>query len=228
MPAHQCEKFPPLRINPHGCGDSGKRARVELHHKHTILQAADFGPVLALSARMTRFLWRLTGAMVLNANAYEDVERDESATIQAMAVVLMSSLAAGIGALGVSGNRATDLILISMAALAVWIAWALLTYQIGTSIIPSPHTHATPGELLRTIGFASAPGMFRVAAVIPGERAAVFAVTAVWMLAAMVVAVRQALDYTSTGRAIAVCGLGWTLALGLALVIGVWFGPALY
>ena len=58
--------------------------------------------------------------------------------------------------------------------------------------------------------------------------ACVFAVTAVWMLAAMVVAVRQALDYTSTARAVAVCGLGWTLALGFALVIGVFFGPALY
>ena len=177
---------------------------------------------------MTRFLWRLTGAMVLNANAYEDVERDESATIQAMAVVLLSSLAAGVGALGGGGNRATDLIGISVVALAVWIVWALLTYEIGTWLLPSPQTHATPGELLRTIGFASAPGIFRFAAVIPGLRAAVFAVTAVWMLAAMVVAVRQALDYTSTARAITVCGLGWTLALGLALVIGVYFGPALY
>src|SRR5437764_8894636 len=123
---------------------------------------------------MTRFLWRLTGAMVLNANAYEDVERDESATIQAMAVVLLSSLAAGVGALGGGGNRATDLIGISVVALAVWIIWALLTYEIGTWLLPSPQTHATPGELLRTIGFASAPGIFRVPPVIPSLQAALF------------------------------------------------------
>ena len=177
---------------------------------------------------MTRFFWRLTGAMVLNAKVYEDVESDETATIQAMGVVVLSSLAAGIGVLGPGTIRPLALIVISMLALAVWAVWALLTFKIGTQLLPSPQTHATPGELLRTIGFASAPGIFRVVAVIPGLRTAVFAVTSVWMLAAMVVAVRQALDYTSTARALAVCGVGWTLALGLAVVLGVFFGPALY
>jgi hypothetical protein len=177
---------------------------------------------------MTRFLWRLTGAMVLNAKVYEDVESDESATMQAMGVVLLSSLAAGVGAIGLRSGHSITLVVISLLALAVWTVWALLTYEIGTWLLPSSETHATPGELLRTIGFASAPGVFRLAALIPGLRAAVFAVTAVWMLAAMVVAVRQALDYASTARAVAVCGLGWALALGLALVIGVFFGPALY
>jgi hypothetical protein len=177
---------------------------------------------------MRRFLWRLTGAMVLNANVYEDVESDESAMVQAMGVVLLSSLAAGIGMLGLNTSRPLAFVAISLLALALWAVWALLTYEIGTVLLPSPQTRATPGELLRTIGFAAAPGIFRVAAIIPGLRAAVFATTAVWMLAAMVVAIRQALDYTSTGRAIAVCGLGWTLALGLGLVIGIFFGPALY
>lgn len=177
---------------------------------------------------MTRFLWRMTGAMVLSAKAYEDVEADATATTQAMGVVLLSSLAAGIGAIGLQSGHPLTLVVISLLALAVWAVWALLTYEIGTLLLPSLQTHATPGELLRTIGFASAPGIFRIAGVIPSLRAAVFAVTAVWMLAAMIVAVRQALDYTSTARAVAVCGLGWALALGLALVIGIFFGPALY
>jgi hypothetical protein len=55
----------------------------------------------------------------------------------------------------------------------------------------------------------------------------VFAITALWMLAAMIVAVRQALDYQSTARAIAVCGLGWVLAMAMAIVLGLAFGPAL-
>jgi len=177
---------------------------------------------------MIRFFWRLTGAMVLNANVYEDVEADESATLQAMSVVVLSSVAAGVGLSGLHGDQFLTLVTLSLLALAVWIVWALLTYEIGTWWLPSPQTHATPGELLRTIGFASAPGVFRVAAVIPGLRTAVFAVTAVWMLAAMVVAVRQALDYTSTARAVAVCAVGWTLALGLALALGLLFGPPVY
>lgn len=177
---------------------------------------------------MTRFLRRITGAMALNADVYEDVESDEGATLQAMGVVVLSSLAAGVGALGVRGGHSMTLVAITLLALGAWTVWALLTYEIGTFLLPSPQTHATPGELLRTIGFASAPGVLRVAGIIPGMRAAVFALTAIWMLAAMVVAVRQALDYTSTARAMAVCGLGWTLTLGFALVIGVFFGPALY
>jgi hypothetical protein len=61
----------------------------------------------------------------------------------------------------------------------------------------------------------------------PGVTVPVFAATAVWMLAAMVVAVRQALDYTSTMRAAAVCVLGWSLAIGIAIILGLLFGPTL-
>ena len=71
--------------------------------------------------------------------------------------------------------------------------------------MPEPQTRADVGELLRTIGFASAPGMLRVFGIVPGATIPAFAITAVWMLAAMIVAVRQALDYQSTSRAVAVC-----------------------
>jgi hypothetical protein len=177
---------------------------------------------------MARFFRRLTGAAMLNASIYEDVESDASATIQAMGVVLLSSLAAGVGALGARANQPIALATFSLIALAVWAAWALLTFEIGTWLLPSPQTRATPGELLRTIGFATAPGILRIAGIVPAIRTAVFAVTAVWMLAAMIVAVRQALDYTNTGRAVAVCAVGWALTFGVAMVIGLVYGPALY
>ena len=53
----------------------------------------------------------------------------------------------------------------------------------------------------------------------------VFVITAIWMLATMVVGVRQALDFQSTGRAIAVCVLGWLLAGAFAIGLGFFFGP---
>jgi hypothetical protein len=81
--------------------------------------------------------------------------------------------------------------------------------------------------LLRTIGFATAPGILRIAGVIPGTTTVVFGVTAVWMLMSMIVAVRQALDYTSTARAFAVCALGWVLAFGMAIGVGIFFSPPL-
>jgi hypothetical protein len=177
---------------------------------------------------MTPFLNRLIGAALLNPAIYEEIEADRAATMQAMGVVALSSLAAGVGALGLASARVTTLAGISLLAFAVWGVWALLTLQIGTRIFPSPRTQADIGQLLRTIGFASAPGILRIAGVIPGTTTAVFAVTAVWMLMAMIVAIRQALDYTSDARALAVCGLGWALSLGLAIGIGLIWSPPLH
>jgi hypothetical protein len=177
---------------------------------------------------MTTFLTRIAGAALLNPATYEEVEADRSATLQAMAVVLLSSLAAGVGGLGPLSARPAALAGISLLAFAAWAVWALLTFEIGTRIFPAPRTQADVGQLLRTIGFASAPGILRVAGVIPGSTTMVFAVTAIWMLMAMIVAVRQALDYTSTARAFAVCALGWVLAFGMALGVGVFWSPVLH
>ena len=177
---------------------------------------------------MGLFIRRIIGAALLRTQAYEDVEADRTATLQAMAVVLLSSLAAGVGALGPLGARPLALAGISLLAFAVWFIWAVLTLQIGTRILPSPQTRADVGELLRTTGFAASPGLLRVLGVIPGLTTAVFVVTTAWMLMAMIVAVRQALDLTSTGRAFAVCALGLTLALGFAFGIGILFAPVVH
>lgn len=173
------------------------------------------------------FLNRVIGAAALNPAVYEEVEADRAATVQAMAVVALSSLAAGVGAFGPAGARITTLAGISLFAFAVWGIWALLTLQIGARLFPTPRTQADMGQLLRTIGFATAPGILRVAGVIPGTTSAIFAVTAVWMLMAMIVAIRQALDYTSTARAFAVCALGWAISLGFAVAIGIFCSPPL-
>ena len=175
---------------------------------------------------MATFLNRLTGAVLLDPATYEEVEADRHATMQAIAVVAMSSVAAGVGALG-PGARVTTLAGISLFAFALWGIWALLTLQIGARILPAPRTQADAGQLLRTIGFATAPGVFRIAGLIPGATAVVFGITSVWMLMAMIVAIRQALDYTSTARAFAVCALGWALSFGFAIALGLFWSPPL-
>lgn len=177
---------------------------------------------------MTTFLNRVTGAAMLQPAIYEEVEGDRTATMQAIGVVALSSLAAGVGVLGPANARIASLAGISLFAFAAWGIWALLTLQIGARIFPAPRTQADLGQLLRTLGFATAPGILRIAGIIPGTTAVVFAVTAVWMLMAMIVAIRQALDYTSTTRAFAVCALGWALSLGFALVIGMFCSPPLH
>src|SRR4051794_37517399 len=142
---------------------------------------------------MGTFLWRFTGALTLRPAAYEEIEHDPGATFQAAVVVLLSSMAAGIGLISAVQGNLWRLAGVMILALVLWAAWAMITYQIGVWALPTPHTDATFGELLRTIGFATAPGLFRIAGLIPGRTSAVFAITAVWMLLAMIVAVRQAL-----------------------------------
>jgi len=174
---------------------------------------------------LSTFLHRLVGALALRAATYEDVESDRRATGQAFAVVALSSLAAGFGARGFGAGTAVDVVFFSGVALMAWVAWAFVVYQIGAHILPGARTRADVGELLRTTGFATAPGLLRIVGVLPGMTIPSFALTAVWMLLAMIVAVRQALDYTSTRRAIAVCVLGWVLAIAFALLFGIAFGP---
>jgi hypothetical protein len=86
-----------------------------------------------------------------------------------------------------------------------------LTYWVGTRILPEPQTKANFGELLRTIGFSTAPGLIRVLGILPGLTYLVFFIAAIWNLIALVIAVRQALDYVSTFRAIGVCVIGWII-----------------
>ncbi|MEZ5317693.1 MAG: hypothetical protein R2752_09860 [Vicinamibacterales bacterium] len=175
---------------------------------------------------MTLFLYRMWGAALLDRGAYEGIEHDARATGQAAAVVLLASLAAGFGAGGLYGTRPATVLSFTAIAFVTWVAWAVLMFQLGTRTLPGPDTEVTLGELLRTIGFAASPGLLQVFAALPPLTVPVFVITIVWMIAAMVVAVRQALDYRSLGRAVAVCGLAAAFSAALAVVIGVLFGPA--
>ncbi len=166
---------------------------------------------------------RMIRAAKLDVHLYEEVEADQGAMAQAMTVVILSAVAAGIG----SGNAGLGGIVIGMiAALIGWYIWAFLTYLIGTKLLPEPETRADYRELLRTIGFSSAPGLIRVLGIIPGLRVLLFTVASIWMLVAMVIAVRQALDYTSTWRAIGVCVIGFGVQL-LILLVAIRIGGAL-
>ena len=170
---------------------------------------------------MSHFMNRMIRAGKLDVHLYEEVEHDKTAMGQAMGVVVLSSLAAGIGSFGI-GLVGVGINVIG--AIIGWYIWAYLTYFIGTRFIAEPQTEADHGQLLRTIGFASAPGLLRVLGIVSGIREIVFLLTSIWMLVAMVIAVRQALDYTSTLRAVGVCLLGWIvqflIMLGILLLLG--------
>ena len=176
-----------------------------------------------------RFVRRLVGAAKLDSATFDEVEADRTATPQALAVVVFSSLAAAIGARGASGGAATLAFFLTSTAivLMLWAAFALLTFEVGARILPTKETHVNMGELLRTLGFAAAPGLIQVFGIVPGAKVPVFTVAITLALAASVIAVRESLKYHSTGRALAVCTLGLLLSMAIAITLGLLFGPSL-
>ncbi len=160
---------------------------------------------------------RMIRAAKLDPQLYEEVEADKSALGQSMAVVVLASVAGGIGSGRLGGL--SGILIGTVGALIAWFIWAALTYFIGTKILPEPTTRADVGELLRTTGFSSSPGLIRVLGLVPGFTGIVFLVSGVWMLTAMIIAVRQALDYRSTFRAVGVCVIGWIVQAVILLLL---------
>jgi hypothetical protein len=161
----------------------------------------------------------MIGAAKLDVRVYEEVEADTGATGQAAVVVLLSSLSAGIGSIGLGAVGVGGIVLSGLAALLSWVIWAFLTFYIGTRLLPEPQTQADIGQTMRTLGFAQSPGLLRVFTGVPGVGPLVLLVVSAWMLVAMVIALRQALDYTSTWRAVGVCVVGWAVIIIPAVVV---------
>jgi len=166
---------------------------------------------------MTDFKNRIIRAARLDATLYEEVEADMAAMGQAVGVVVLSSIAAGIGSIGRIGI--VGVFTFMVVSLIGWFIWAGLTYVIGTKFLPEPETKSNVGELLRTIGFSSSPGLIRILGIIPGLATIIYWGSEIWMLLAMVIAVRTALDYKSTPRAVVVCLIGWIIQMAIVLLI---------
>ena len=166
---------------------------------------------------MASFQDRIIGAAKLEVQTYEEVESDQGATGQAMAVVVLSSLAAGLGSYGLGGL--TGMVRLTLMALIGWAIWAILIYLIGTKLLPEPQTRSNIPEVLRTIGFASAPGLLRFLGILPLIGWLLVFLINIWVLLANIIAVRQALDYQNTARAAIVCLIGW-----VAYVVIFWIG----
>ena len=138
------------------------------------------------------FFNRVFRAIKIDIDLYEEVEADKTATVQAGIVVVLSSLAAGVGAIHLG---ASNLLLAPLLSLVSWYVWAYIIYIVGVKMFPDPQTKSNHGELLRTIGFSTAPGIIRIFGFTPTLMTVTYIGSAFWMLACMVVAVKSALDY---------------------------------
>jgi len=155
---------------------------------------------------------RMIGAASLDVATYEEVEHDTTATGQAAIVVIVAAIASAVGAWGTGGSGVLGMLL---ATLIGWLLWSGVTYFIGTRIFKGT---ATWGELLRTIGFAQAPGVLLALAFLPVLGGLVRFAVSIWLLATVIIAIRQALDVT-TGKAVLTAILGWLLAIIPAAIL---------
>jgi hypothetical protein len=164
---------------------------------------------------MALFFRRFIGTLVLDASAFEDIEADRHAGMQSVLVVLAVCLAGGMAATGLGLTGPAGFVTGAVMVLGAWLVWVAIINTVGTVVLSEPQTRTNVRELLRVLGFAAAPGVFLALAVLRPAAPLVFAVVAVWMIAAAVLGVRQALDYRSTTRAAAVCAIGWLLSFGI-------------
>jgi hypothetical protein len=165
---------------------------------------------------------RMIGAAMLSVATYEEVEADQTATSQAAIVVAIVAVAGAIGNYFRHGGR--GIIGAVIAAFIGWLLWAGITYFIGTRLFGGT---ATFGEMLRTLGFAQSPGVIMILAIVPILGWLVIAAVALWQLVAGIIAIRQALDFT-TGKAILTALIGWVVVwiINAVLFAGL-FGSAM-
>lgn len=160
---------------------------------------------------------RMLGAAKLDVATYEEVETDVSLTGQAALVVVVAAVARGIGGAEAGIGAIFGGLL---GGLLAWIVWAGLTYVIGDKILGGT---ATWGELLRTLGYAQAPGVLMVLGIIRPLSGVLQAVVGIWLLITGIVAIRQALDF-GTGKAILTAFLGWLAGLIVVVLLGISLG----
>jgi hypothetical protein len=167
---------------------------------------------------MATFFRRAIRALMLDAGVFEEVEADRSADWQSLTIVLMVCLASGVAAFSLGTAGLGGFVTGAVIALGGWVVWAAAIAALGTMPLAEPQTRSDLHELLRVLGFAAVPGVFVAFAGMPAIAPLVLGGVAIWMIAAAALAVRQALDYRSTIRAVAVCVLAWALSFGAILI----------
>jgi hypothetical protein len=152
---------------------------------------------------------RMIGAMQADVKTFQEIEADPTAMGQAVTVILIAAVASLIGnvfRIGVAGGIMSLVITLISYAL-----WSLVIVLVGTKVMPEPTTKADFSEGFRVIGFTAAPGVFNVLAIIPFLGPVISFLISIWMLVIGVIAVREVLDYSNTGRAIVVCLIAFVI-----------------
>ena len=173
-------------------------------------------------SRSTSYVDRLRGALMLDARTYRDIEQDTDANGQAALTVILAALASGIGYV-LSRDVVQNVIGTARSSLLQWVIFSFVAYFVGASLFSTGQTSVTPGQVLRTIGFAQAPKLLLVLGIIPILGWIVGLIVFFWFIAAAIVALREAFEF-DTGRAIGTGLVALVVILIVDIVLSIFFG----
>jgi len=159
---------------------------------------------------MKLFFIRALRAAKLDAGVFDEVMENPKLMTQAIIVVFIYGAAVAYGTFGRAGVAGINSAII--ITLAGWYIWAFSTYIVGVRLFPETRTTGDRKAFMRAMGFASSPGWLRLLGLVPEVGGVIFAVASIWMVVAAVVAVKKALNYTSTRRAAAITAVCWILS----------------
>ena len=178
---------------------------------------------------MTGFGLRMLRAAMLHADTYEEIEADRRSIRQATVVVLAACVAIGSArylqssGAGIPMNSLVLQVTLSvLEPLVLWVGGSAFCFMVGATFFRGPETETDFAEVLRTTGFAFTPALLRILAIVPPPTLGlgIDLIARAWVFVAFVVAVRQALDFT-TARAVGTFGIAacllWLLLWGLSV-----------
>lgn len=177
------------------------------------MAASNANPVVDRAIRAAR----------LEDAVYEEVARDQDATVQALLIVVATAILGGIGSLGAGGSALLAALIFAPLA---WVLSSALAYFVGTRFVGAS-AQVDWLEVARALGFASAPGVFRFLGIIPVLGGLLLLAVGIWQLVAAVVALRASLQVT-TGQAVVTMLLSMVIAwVVAALLLGALLGPVI-
>jgi len=135
---------------------------------------------------------RVTAAATMKWEVYEEVRKDPIASSQARVIVATGAAAAAIGAFW-GGPLA--IIAYLLAGVIGWVAFAYLTYWVGTTVFPGRKSDETRTLLFQALGIASAPRILMLSGLVLPLFAPLIALALfIWVLATAVPATQYALE----------------------------------
>jgi Yip1 domain len=164
---------------------------------------------------MAQIVDRMIRAAKLDASLFEEISRDESTMGEAVTVVVIVSVASGIG-LALTGPL--GLIGGAISSLVSWFLWAWLAFFVGTVMVPDAGTNTDLASVMRVTGYASAPGVLSIFGLIPFFGGLASFIGSLWMLASFIVAIRVVMNFDSNGKAALVCIIGWVVKMVIAML----------